>query len=83
MEQSEILKILSDYCEKANSENIETIMQDVDKMLVSMPEKQYYESQNEIDDYVNMLNKIYLERMKETGRVKTIYLADLLGPSAN
>jgi hypothetical protein len=83
MEQNEILKLLSDYCGEANSENIESIMQHVDKILVSMPEKQYYENQSEIDDYVNELNKVYLERMKELGRVKTIYLSDLFGPSPN
>lgn len=82
MKKDEVIKRLSKYCDIVSLENVEEIMKNVDRLLTSLSEKFYYSISEDIDKYVKMLNRIYLEKMVSLGKIKTLFLEDF-GSSAN
>ena len=83
MDMENVIDILSGYAAGANRENIESVMQNIQSLLDRIPEKDFFPVAETINEIVKPLNEIYLEKMKETGRVRTLYIEDLFGPCMN
>jgi hypothetical protein len=74
---------MKESCKKANLSNIEEVMFEVDRFLNSLPERLYFQIEPELNEYLDILNPIYIEKMKVEGKVTPFYLDDILGPSMN
>ncbi len=83
MDKRKILAKLSGFAIRANQSNIEDVMKDVQDLLVTIPENFYYEISHDVEEILKPLNEMYIEKMKQAGKVVAISIEDLLGPSMN
>ena len=83
MDRQTILNFMKESCEKASLSNIEQVMFEVDKFLNTIPERLYFQIEPELNQYLDLLNPIYIEKMKTAGKVMPFYIDDILGPSMN
>ena len=79
----EILLILESYIVRATIDNIEEIMEDVDNILNSLQEEEYFSIKDEIKKYLDILNPIFIEKMKIEGKVKSFFVEDIFDISSN
>lgn len=83
MEYEKLFFLLAEYCQKATLENIEEIMKTVDEILTQIEENIYFSLADKIKYYMNILNSIYLEKMKQKGKLIPIVIDNFLYPSIN
>lgn len=83
MDIYEILDKIKEYCNTATLETIETIMKNIDSMLNSIPENSYIKIADKVKEYMKILNELYIERMREQGKIYPIYIENFINPSNN
>jgi len=83
MNINHVITELDRYSRIAHLDNIEEIMKNVDALITSIPEGDYYPVADTVKNYLSILNPIYIEKMKLEGKVVPFSLESLLNHSMN